>query len=235
MSKAGELGLRLFVLIGFQYAPSWVPEDWKAVNDADERSVVLNYEHPEARQAYSNYLYSVAWRYRTNSAIGGWILGNEYAYFDLWETTHRFLGFDPISQASFRGYLTSVYQGNIAALNANWDTSYSGFGDVVMPRSYPPDRNNPAYHDLIQWRKRSVGDYVAVGAVAARAADANHLLSYSMVGGIFSGIDALNTCEDAKTIVACCRSAGAPLDFWSINNYAWAALGSEMRSADFGD
>jgi len=44
----------------------------------------------------------------------------------------------------------------------------------------------------------------------------------------------LNTCEDAKTIVARCAAAGAPLDFWSINNYAWAALGIELRSGDFG-
>src|SRR6185503_8725658 len=33
VAKADELGLKLFVLIGFQYAPSWFPNDWKAVND----------------------------------------------------------------------------------------------------------------------------------------------------------------------------------------------------------
>jgi hypothetical protein len=55
-----------------------------------------------------------------------------------------------------------------------------------------------------------------------------------MVGGIFNGNDANNTCEDAPAIVAACRRAGAPLDFWSINNYAWASYGSELRTGDFG-
>jgi len=55
-----------------------------------------------------------------------------------------------------------------------------------------------------------------------------------MAGGIFNGNDANNTAEDGKTIVERCAAAGAPLDFWSVNNYAWASFGSELRSADFG-
>ena len=234
VAKAEELGLRLFILVGFQYAPNWFPDDWKAINQDGERSVVLNYEHPEARRACSNFIYQATSRYKNSGTIGGWILGNEYAYFDLWEVTHRFLGFDPITQAGFRNYLSSLYGGSIAALNTNWGTSYASFNAVVMPPSYPANRNNPGYHDLIQWRKKSVGDYVAAGAVAAKKADPNHLRTYSMVGGIFSGDDALNTCEDAPAIVARCAAAGAPLDFWSINNYAWASVGSELRSADYG-
>jgi len=138
----------------------------------------------------------------------------------LWNVDRQFLGFDAYSQASFRAYLSSTYAGNIAGLNANWGTSYGNFNSVVMPQTYPASRHNPGYHDLIQWRKKSIGDYVAVGAAAARAADPNHLLTYSMVGGIFSGNDSLNTCEDAKTIVARCAAAGAPLQFWSINIFS---------------
>ena len=234
VAKAEELGLKLFVLIGFQYAPDWFPSDWRAINDTGDPSVVLNYEHPLARLAYSNYIFQVTSRYKHSPVIGGWILGNEYAYFDLWNTYRQFLGFDSYSQASFRAYLSSLYGGSIGALNANWATSYASFGSVVMPRAYPSHRHNPAYHDLIQWRKKSIGDYVAVGAVAARAADPNHLQTYSMVGGVFSELDGLYTCEDAKTIVARCAAAGAPLDFWSLNNYAGASIGGEMRSADFG-
>jgi len=55
-----------------------------------------------------------------------------------------------------------------------------------------------------------------------------------MVGGLFNGRDANYTCEDAKEIVSTCAASGAPLDFWSINNYAWAWIGSEIRSAAFG-
>ncbi len=234
VAKAGELGLKLFVLVGFQYAPDWFPADWKAINDQGGTSVVLNYEHPQARLAYSNYIYQVTSRYKNSPVIGGWILGNEYAYFDLWNPDHQFLGFDAYSKASFRAYLSSNYGGNIAALNANWGTSYVSFNAVIMPQNYPANRHNPGYHDLIQWRKKSIGDYVALGAGAARRADPNHLFTYSMVGGIFSGIDGLNTCEDARTIVDRCAAAGAPLQFWSINNYAWPIIGNEMRSGDFG-
>jgi hypothetical protein len=56
---AEELELKLFVLIGFQYAPEWFPQDWLAVNSQGGRSVVLNYEHPGARQVYSNYVAKV--------------------------------------------------------------------------------------------------------------------------------------------------------------------------------
>lgn len=315
VDEAERLGLRLFVLIGFQYPPAWFPKDWRGINaegltpgamkrladgeaatafevfpararDALVKGVpeefrdtvgsamvegaktgsvsevlrllaerlpaliaekvtrvlisdVINYEHPEARAAYARHLAAVAARYKGNPAIGGWILGNEYAYFDLWEDpalygVHRFLGYDAFSQQAFRSHLAAQYRTNIAALNANWGTTLASFDSVEMPLEYPAGRDNPAYYDLIQWRKKSIGDFVAAGTAAARTADPRHLQTYSMVGGIFSGLDANNTCEDGKTIVARCRAAGAPLDFWSINNYAHAAIGSELRSGDFG-
>jgi hypothetical protein len=233
VAKAEELGLRLFVLIGFQYAPGWFPDAWRAVNNQGAPSVVLNYEHPEARRAYSNYISQVTRHYRNTSAIGAWILGNEYAYFDLWDPERHYLGYDAYSQASFRSYLAAIYEGNIARLNANWGTTYTNFSSVVMAETFPADRNNPGFHDLIQWRKQSVGDYVALGSLAAKNADSRHLRTYSMVGGIFGEADAVNTCEDSRTIVDRCAAAGAPLDFWSINNYAIASLDSEMRSGDF--
>jgi hypothetical protein len=202
-------------------------------------SDVVNYEHPEARRVYTNHIAKVVTRYRDSKAIGAWIMGNEMAYFDLWESpttfrVHRFIGYDPVSQAAFREYLRATYAGDIAGLNRNWRTGYAGFADVQMPKEFPGDRSNPAFHDVIQWRQQSIGKFVASGALTARSIDPNHMLTYSMVGGIFNGNDANNTCEDAKAIVAACKQAGAPLDFWSINNYAWASLGSELRTGDFG-
>src|SRR5437773_3284475 len=315
VAEAERLGLKLFILIGFQYPPAWFPKEWRGINSSgltpevlrclatnapsaaldclspsardclvtnlppDELSKalaclvsgaqagavsnvlscletnvrsdllpkvmsclisdVINYEHLQAREAYAKHIAKVTGRYKDSKAIGGWILGNEYAYFDLWEDpnvylTHRFIGFDAYSQASYRQYLTSTYGGNIAALNARWGTNYANFDAVAMALQYPDNRVDPGYHDLIQWRKKSIGDFVALGAVAARDADPNHLKSYSMVGGIYNGRDANYPCEDARTIVARCAAVEAPLDFWSINNYANAAIGSELRSADFG-
>jgi hypothetical protein len=234
---AEKLGLRLFVLIGFNYAPGWFSDSWKSLRDDGRPSEVVNYEHPDVRSAFSNYVYQVIHRYRDSPTVAAWILGNEFAYFDLWDPGEikHFLGYDPVSKESFRNFLRAFYTNDIGRLNANWGASYADFSSVVMPESYPAYRTNtPGYYDLVQWRKRSIGDYVAVAAVAARKADTNHLVSYSMVGGIFSGNDADYTCEDAKTIVSCCAAAGAPLSFWSINNYARASVGSEQRSAGFG-
>ena len=251
VAQAEKMGLRVFPLIGYQYPPLWFGSTWLGVDESNGVSSVINYEHPLARAAYSNFIAQVTARYKDSKAIAGWILGNEYAYFDLWGNvepiyqTHLYLGYDTnYCLPSFRAYLTNLYAGSISALNANWGTSYAGFGNVVMPPNYPGkydpgnptnlNRYLPAYHDLIQWRKKSIGDFVAIGSVAAQNADTNHLRSYSMVGGIYNGMDANYTCEDAKTIVARCQAAGAPLDFWSINNYAWASQGNELRSAQFG-
>src|SRR5262249_45059331 len=151
-------------------------------------------------------------------AIAAWILGNEYAYYDLWDPSRRFLGFDPASIASFRAYLADRYTNNISAANSVWGTNYSSFDVVPMPQKYPSDRRNPLFYDLTQWRKKSIGDYVAVGAQAAKLSDPNHLRTYSMVGGLFGEQDVFYTCEDARTIVQRCAGAGAPLHFWSINN-----------------
>jgi hypothetical protein len=315
VQKAEELGIRLFVIIGYQYPPAWFPTNCLGINNLGLRadviqclsnstpenalsclppsmasslqtansptvltqlmtclvqgakaggvpgvlarlqstltqsqlasnlpyliSDVINYEDPAARAAYLSYIAAVAARYQNSSAIGAWILGNEYAYFDLWEdrslySAHRFLGYDSISQQSFRGYLKSVYQDNIAELNTNWQSAFPNFDAVVMPLDYPADRHLPGFHDLIQWRKQSIANFVSLGALAAKQADPNHLRTYSMVGGLFNGADANYTCEDARAIVSACGAAGAPLDFWSINNYAWTWIGSEMRSVAFG-
>lgn len=234
VAQAEKLGLKLFILIGFQYAPDWFPEEWKALNSENTRSFVLNYEHPEARRAYSNYIAQVTSRYRNSRAIGAWILGNEYAYFDLWEPARRYLGYDPYSLASFREFLRQHYAGDLARANAVWRTQFPSFEAVEMPRKYPENHDQPLFQDLIQWRKQSIADYVAVGARAARQADPNHLLTYSMIGGLFGEADAFYTCEDGRTIVQTCRQAGVPLDFWAINNYAIAALGTELRAGDYG-
>jgi hypothetical protein len=235
VQTAEALGLKLFVLVGFQYPPlAWAPTNWFAVNSLGGPSVVLSYEHPEARLAFSNYVARVTGRYRDSPAIGAWILGNEYAYFDLWEEKRRYLGYDEHSVDSFHRYLRTRYGGDIGALNAAWKSSHAGFELIPMPRNYPADRHDPGFHDLIQWRKQSIGDFVALGSRAAGSHDPNHLRTYSMIGGLFGEADVHYTCEDARTIVRACEAASAPLHFWSINNYTSASLDTELRSGDFG-
>ena len=71
------------------------------------------------------------------------------------------------------------------------------------------------------------------GRLPPGRADTNHLLSYSMIGAIFSGNDA-NTPVKMKKQSWAVATARCALDFWSINNYPHTAAGSEKRSADFG-
>jgi len=236
VAAAERVGLKLFVLVGFQFAPSWFTNHpgWLAVDHTGSNSVILNYEHPGVREVYARYVGQITGRYRNSDAIGAWILGNEYAYFDLWSPERYYVGFDPISLASYQRFLADQYAGDIEALNAAWGSRHAGFGEIPMARQYPRDRLDPGYHDLNLWREHSIGEYVAVGAVAAKRADPNHLRTYSMVGGIFGETDANYTCEDGRTIVERCRVAGAPLDFWSINNYASATFGTDLRSGDYG-
>ena len=130
--------------------------------------------------------------------------------------------------------------GDIDSLNQAYNQTYESFSDVVMSREYPPDREDQVFiqqsgwHDLIQWRKTSIGDFVAKGAQVSKENDPNHMITYAMLGGIFDGADANINCEDGFTIVERCAAAGYPLDFWTINNYPWVITGNELRSADFG-
>lgn len=242
--RAEELGLKLFILIGYQYPPAWLVKNHPETlaRTASGPATILNYNHPEAQKAYSRFIGAVCGHFRQSPAIGGWILGNEFAFYDLWEPGEQknFVGYDrEWSLPAFQGYLARRYQ-RIAALNSAWDTDYPDFDAVPMARVYPPDRNDHAairrsgYPDLIRWRKEAIADFIAIGARAAKAAAPEQLITYSMVGGIFNGLDSNFTAEDATVIAERCKAAGAPLDFMAINNYAWALNGHELRSVDFG-
>ena len=60
---------------------------------------MLNYNDPRAIDVYTNFLKMVTLRYREAPSIGAWVIGNEFAFYDLWEDLtvlpgHRFFGFD---------------------------------------------------------------------------------------------------------------------------------------------
>ncbi|MEW6594526.1 MAG: beta-galactosidase [Thermodesulfobacteriota bacterium] len=244
VQRAGELGLRLFILIGYQYPPSWLVKNYPETlaRTVGGPSTILNYNHPKAKAAYGRFIGAVCGHFRQSPAIGGWILGNEFAFYDLWEGGEQknFVGYDSEwSLPAYHAYLRRRYQ-RIEALNAAWDTDFPSFEAVPMARLYPPDRNDHAairrsgYPDLIRWRKEVIAEFIAAGATAAKNAAPEQLISYSMVGGIFNGLDSNFTAEDALIITERCKAAGAPLDFMAINNYAWALNGHELRSVDFG-
>ncbi len=245
VKKAEALGLKLFVLIGYQYPPSWFAAHYPEAmaRTVSGPSPLLNYSHPQAKESFARFIGAVCDRYKASPAIGGWILGNEFAFYDLWENgpIKSQVGYDDqVSLPSYRAFLAQTYGGSIERLNNAWGTDFQSFAEVPMARTYPEDRadheaiRNSGYHDLIQWRKRTIADFLAVGAKAAKTAAPNQLISYSIVAGIFNGLDPNYTGEDPLTITERCRAAGAPLDFMSLNLYAWALAGHELRSLDFG-
>ncbi|HIJ91164.1 MAG: beta-galactosidase [Desulfobulbaceae bacterium] len=245
ISKAEHLGLKLFILIGYQYPPSWFVAHYPEAmaRTANGPSPLLNYSHPRAKESFARFIAAVCDRYKASPAIGGWIIGNEFAFYDLWENNpiKNQVGYDEeASLPSFRDFLAQTYGGSIERLNAVWGTTFQSFAEVVMARSYPEDRadhqaiRNSGYHDLIQWRKRTIADFLVAGAKAAKKAAPGQMISYSMVGGIFNGLDPNYTGEDPLIITERCRAAGAPLDFISLNLYSWALAGHELRSLDFG-
>ncbi|MHB1014068.1 MAG: beta-galactosidase [Desulfurivibrionaceae bacterium] len=245
IKKAEQLGLKLFILIGYQYPPSWFAAHYPQAmaRTTAGPSPLLNYSHPQAKASFARFIGAVCERYKASPAIGGWILGNEFAFYDLWENNpvKNQVGYDEqVSLPAYRAFLAQTYQGSIEQLNTAWGTTFQNFTEVPMARVYPEDRNdheairNSGYHDLIQWRKRTIADFLAAGAKAAKSGAPNQLISYSMVGGIFNGLDPNYTAEDPLTITEQCKAAGAPLDFISLNLYAWALAGHELRSLDFG-
>ncbi|OGV43581.1 MAG: hypothetical protein A2X46_08065 [Lentisphaerae bacterium GWF2_57_35] len=254
MALAEELDMKLFVLMGYQYPPSWFKTNYPACMayhydqylGSTGISDVLNYNSPEAAASYASYVQTIAARYKDFKCVGGWIVGNEFAFYDLWEppdlyASHRFLGFDTnYSLPSFHRFLSNRYAGVISELNSRWDMTYPDFDAIPMPNQFPLNRQDQhesqrsGYYDVLQWRQRIIAEFLSEGVGAVKTADTNHLVTYAMVGGIFSGFDDNNTCEDAKTIVSVCASNGTPVDFWTINNYPWVLTGNEMRSMDYG-
>ncbi|KPK42528.1 MAG: hypothetical protein AMJ78_02245 [Omnitrophica WOR_2 bacterium SM23_29] len=250
LQACAERGIKVFALIGYQWPPDWFPgnpgeeeEDpgWYTMHPPGlgpdgiyhsrrYTSDIISFEDPEARAQYTEFLAAVASRYKDNPTIAGWIVGNEYGYLGLW--SGRQDGYDSECENAFRVWLSNFYTGDIDRLNSFWGTSYASFDEVVMPEIY--DRDNPAWWDLVQWREDSVANFVAIGAEAVKTSDPNHLLSYATVGMQWGEEDWRYHAEDAAKIAKACRDMGAPLDFWSINNYPWDLLGHESQTGQWG-
>jgi hypothetical protein len=251
--------IKIFPLIGYQWPPDWFPgiggqeivgnvtSGWFSMHPPGPApgqvvtpetkiyktywtSDIMSFTHPIGLQKYANFMAAVANRYKNSPAVAAWIVGNEYGFLGLW--SFRFDGYEPTSQAEFRTYLKNLYNNDISKLNTNWNSQLTSFDEVTMPIIY--NRDDPSWADLIQWRKEGVANYIATGAVAVRNADPNHMISYSMVGMIFGGVDWMYECEDNMKIVAACKAAGAPLDFWSINSYPSTYPGNELRTGTYG-
>lgn len=250
LEKAAAHNIKVFALIGYQWPPDWFPghpgqeeadPGWYTMHPPGwgpdgvyhtrrYTSDILSYENPNARAQYTEFLTAVVTRYKDDPTIAGWIVGNEFGYMGLWSVKQD--GYDPSCENAFRAWLKIYYSNDIHKLNSVWGTSYTGFNQVIMPEAY--DRNNPAWWDLIQWREGSIGNFIAIGAKAVKTADPDHLVTYAAVGMQWGEEDWRYHAEDPAKIVKACRDTGAPLDFWSINNYPAGFVGHESQTGQWG-
>lgn len=223
-------------------------------------SDILSYEDPEVLKQFSDFLQAVVKRYSVGGVredlgdtVAGWILGNEYGYLGLWSVEYD--GYDEDCQNAFRQWLEAKYNGDIGALNARWakdniatpgylpNYPYNNFSEVDMPIpfGYQGDtkgkylaRDKASWYDLTQWREASIAKFVALAAKAVRDVDSWHLISYAAVGMQWGEEDWRYHTEDARKIAEACKDIGAPLDFWSINNYPWGLENSELMTGQWG-
>ncbi len=243
VQAAEQRGLRIFALIGYQWPPNWFPDEWYTQHppEIDSEGIahtnrwqsdIINYEHPEARAQYTEWFQNVCSRYKDSKAIVGWIIGNESGYLGLWSGLLD--GYDPESEAAFRQWCQTKY-GAIANANSAWGTSFTSFSNVVFVDQYRAYGVEGAiWADMVQWREDSIGSFTALGAVAAKSADTNHLISYSTVGMQWGEEDWRYHAEDREKITVACLAANAPIDFFSVNNYPWSVLGHESQNGHWG-
>ena len=238
-----ERGIRIFALIGYQWPPDWFPDEWYTMHppavDAEGiehtnrwQSDIINYEHPQARAQYAEWFQNVCSRYKDSKAIVAWIIGNESGYLGLWSGLQD--GYDPQTEQAFRNWASNKYS-TISAVNAAWGKEFPSFEDIVFVdeySAYGPD--GAEWADMVQFREDSIASFTAVGAVAAKAADTNHLISYSTVGMQWGEEDWRYHAEDRGKITAACAASNAPIDFFSVNNYPWSILGHESQNGQWG-
>ncbi len=238
-----DRNLRIFALIGYQWPPNWFPDAWytqhppstdsEGIKHSERwQSDIINYEHPQARAQYAEWLGAVAGHFKDSKAIVGWIVGNESGYLGLWSGLLD--GYDPETEAAFQTWAGNKYS-TIAAANAKWGSSYASFNDVKLVEQYRAYGVEGAiWADMVQFREDSIAGFTAVGAAGAKAADTNHLISYSTVGMQWGEEDWRYHAEDRGKITAVCLASNAPIDFFSVNNYPWSILGHESQNGHWG-
>ncbi len=243
LSSAERHGIRVFALIGYQFPPPWFPDNYYTMHppylDSEGffhtnywQSDILRYEDPTVQTLYTNFIGAVCSRYSTNKAVVAWVIGNEYGYLGLWSGILD--GYDPESIQSFQNYCQTNYT-TIANVNAMWGTSFGSFSNITLVNQY--EAYGPAgaeWVDMGQWRESSIAHFTALGAKAARNNDPNHLLTYSTVGMQWGEEDWRWHFESRLRITQQCAAMGAPLAFFSVNNYPWSILGHESQQGRWG-
>jgi len=241
LDLAEKHGLRVFVQIGYIYPPSWAPESWYtnrlpylAWEETGEfislRTTVMSYANGEAREGLKRFIQAIVDRYRDRGNIVAWIIGTEDTFVIPWYGAQ--LGYDSISENSFREWLSAQYGDNVDRLNLSWEENYASFDEAEMPDIMTENPN--VVFDLVQWRENVLADFISSKARWVREIDNAHLITYALVGLPYMESSLGYTGEDPRKITGACADVGAPLDFITANNYIWPFSGHERKSGIIG-
>ena len=107
----------------------------------------LNYYHPVARDYIRGYLKSFAAELTSQTPVN-YIM-------TAWEGEADHVGYNPSSQAAFRGYLKQRY-GSFQSLNEKWQTKYSSFEAIEIPYEQydsPAGEVSGLTYEFERWRR----------------------------------------------------------------------------------
>lgn len=156
---AKEEGLRMMVQVYSETAPDWVGEKYPDSHFVsisgdvmpNEASPGYCIDHSGVRKGILGFYNALAEKMKTKPAFYGWDLWSEpliiswgYAYY---LPSPEFC-FCPYSQARFRDWLKTKYEGNLDALNVAWYRRFQSW-DQVRPNRLSTILS---YTDFIDWR-----------------------------------------------------------------------------------
>lgn len=196
MRLAQERGLRVIIQIYLDSAPDWIGRLYPEGRFVDSSGAVItsqsapgySIDDPGVQREAVAFLMALAQDANRFSALYGWDVWSEPHIINWAEfpyLSHPEFGFNPSTQARFREWLKSKYK-TLAALNAAWYRTYTGWDQVEAPR-FPTILS---YTDYIDWRMfiddKLAGD-LALRARAIRSVDKIHpIASHSDSPSLFT-------------------------------------------------
>lgn len=154
-----------FLILWNMGVPDWVKEREPQVEMGRSLFTGFDIDNPLMRDVWGTILHRTAEVMRGRRTIQlGYIFSNEPHWFS--ESPHWTAQFREMNEIStytrdgFRRWLDEKYAGNIAALNANWGTSFASFGTVEIGIPIPStERGTPRWFDWSRYNMDRVIDW----------------------------------------------------------------------------
>jgi len=136
LQRAEAHDIAVNLLISPHYFPAWALSRWPELNVPNSGGIKFSIFHPTAQAIIADYLAALIPAVDDYDSLHSITLTNEPTY----DTR-----VDPYALPAWHAYLADVYEGQIAGLNAAYQSAYVGFDDVPMPSGMTPDRRTYDY------------------------------------------------------------------------------------------